>query len=104
VKINQVAKQQRLASLSPLKRKVLEYLESHNDEVYPLRDAQLRSALSVKESALDWTLWWLSSNRYIGKEKLDRVYFGSLAAVEELRKQSAEQSGRSRARRARKAG
>jgi hypothetical protein len=87
MRIADLARQERLATLSPLKRRVLQHLETHSDEVFPTRDEDLAKRLDVKPAALDWTLWWLAKNDYISKERVGRVYFGSSKAVNDLRRQ-----------------
>jgi len=76
----------RRGSLSPLKTKVLQYLEEHEDEVFPNYDRELARSLGAKVSALNWTLWWLHRNGFIDREEADgKLYFGSRRAVAQLR-------------------
>ena len=77
----------RKGSLPPLKSKVLEYLEQHDDEVFAYRDQQLIEGLGVKPAALGFTLWALHRDGLIDKEEADgKVYFGSRKAVADLRR------------------
>jgi len=87
MKIKEVLAEQRRSHLSPLKKKVLDYLEGHSDEVFRHGDGDLARALGESQSAVDWTLWWLEKNSYIGKERFGRVFFGSKVAIDELRRQ-----------------
>lgn len=76
----------RRASAPPLRDRVLRYLSEHNDEVFTYRDGQLIELLDVKPSALSFTLWTLHRDGMIDKEEIDgKVYFGSKAAIAELR-------------------
>ena len=73
--------------LSPLKRKVLRYMEDHDDEVFAYRDLQLARELELKPSAQGFTLWALHRDGFIDKEEVDgKVYFGSRRAIGELRR------------------
>ena len=86
MKVTELAKRHRGSSLSPLKDKVLRYLQEHSGEVFPYRDERLVKALGVKHSALNFTLWALHRDGLIGKQDVDgKVYFGSLAAIVDLR-------------------
>jgi len=86
MKVTELAKHHRGSTLSPLKAKVLRYLEEHGDEVFPYRDGRLARALGVKLSALNFTLWVLHRDGLIGKQEVNgKVYFGSLSAAAELR-------------------
>jgi len=86
MKVTELAKHRRGSSLSPLKAKVLRYLEEHGDEVFPYRDGRLARALGVKLSALNFTLWVLHRDGLIDKQEVDgKVYFGSLSAIADLR-------------------
>ena len=86
MKVAEVARRRR-SGLSPLKARVLEQLEAHADEVYGYRDEQLARGLGVKVSALSFTLWALHHDGLIDKEEVGgKVYFGSRAAIAELRK------------------
>lgn len=87
MKIQDVVRRQRPARLSPLKARVLDYLEGHPDEVFSYRDQGLASALGMKLSALAFTLWALHRDGRIGKEQVgSKVFLGSRDAVEELRR------------------
>ena len=93
MKIAQVVQDQRKANLSPLKRKVLDYLDEHDDEVFRYGDEILTDAMRpASPSAVNWTLWWLVKNDHASQMKAGRVYFGSKKAVEELVRQI-ERSG-----------
>ena len=75
------------SSLSPLKRKVLRYLEEHSDEVFTYRDLQIARELDLKPSAQGFTLWVLHRDGLIDKEEVNgKVYFGSRRAISELRR------------------
>jgi DNA-binding transcriptional ArsR family regulator len=75
--------------LSPLQRKVLDYLESHGDEVFTYRDVALARATKAKLSAVGFTLWGLEKKGLIEKEKVGRkVYFGSHDAIAELKRRA----------------
>jgi len=72
--------------LSPLKARVLGYLQAHPDEVFSYRDRRLADALAVKLPSLDLALWSLHREGLIDKQEVDRrVYFGSRDAVAKLR-------------------
>ncbi len=86
MKVTELAKRHRGGSLSPLKAKVLRYLEEHRDEVFPYRAGSVAQSLGVKLSALNFTLWALHRDGLIGKQEIDgKVYFGSLKAIADLR-------------------
>jgi DNA-binding IclR family transcriptional regulator len=86
MKVVELARSRRGSHLSPLKLKVVQYLEEHEDEVFPNYDRDLARSLGVKVSALNWTLWWLHRNGLIDREEADgKLYFGSRRAVGELR-------------------
>ena len=73
--------------LSPLKRKVLRYMEEHDDEVFTYRDAQLARELELKASAQGFTLWALHRDGFIDREEVNgKVYFGSRRAIGDLRR------------------
>lgn len=86
MKVGELAKRRGENRLSPLKRRVLEYLESRSGEVFSYRDEELTRALGVKRSALDFTLWALHRDGLIDKQEVDgKVYFGSHGAIGDLR-------------------
>jgi hypothetical protein len=86
MKIDTLLESARNADLPPLQRKVLDYLEAHGDEVFSYRDVALARALDAKLSAVGFTLWALQQKGLIGKQAVaGKVYFGSKAAIEELR-------------------
>ncbi len=73
--------------LSPLKRRMLDYLDAHPDEVFPYRDDELARQLKGKVSAISFTLWALHRDGLIDREQVDgKVYFGSRPAIEALRR------------------
>jgi hypothetical protein len=73
--------------LPPLQRKVLDYLETHNDEVFSYRDEKLARGVKAKASAVGFTLWALQKKNLIDRQKAaGKVYFGSKEAVRELRR------------------
>jgi len=75
--------------LPPLQQKVLDYLQSHNDEIFSYTDAidlgrLVKHAGSVR--GILFSLNALEQKGLIYKERLGRrVYFGSKQAIEELR-------------------
>lgn len=72
---------------SPLKRLALEYLESHCDEVFGYRDAQMTADLGISSGALGFTLWALAREGAIEKLEVDgKVYFGAHEAIAKLRR------------------
>jgi len=74
--------------LPPLQRKLLDYLESHSDEVFTYRDEKLARDTKAKASAVGFTLWALHKKGLIEKqEAAGKVYFGSKKAIGELRRQ-----------------
>jgi Mn-dependent DtxR family transcriptional regulator len=86
VKVSEISRREGQGPISPLKAKVLRFLEEHPEEVFPYRDEQLARSLGVKVSALSFTLWDLHRQGLIDKEQVDgRVYFGSRQAIRELR-------------------
>lgn len=79
----------RRSSAPPLRDRVLRYLNEHADEVFTYRDEQLVESLSVKPSGLSFTLWTLHRDGLIDKEEIDgKVFFGTRAAIAELRSQA----------------
>lgn len=48
MKVGELVRQSRQASLSPVEKKVLAYLESRSDEVFGYRDANLAKAVNLK--------------------------------------------------------
>lgn len=86
MKVSSIVELARNQDLPPLQRNVLNYLDAHSDEVFRYRDAKLAKDLDAKWSALGFTLWALSKKGLIGRERVaSKVYFGSKAAIEELR-------------------
>lgn len=86
MKVAEVA-QRRRRRLSPLKERVLEFLDGHPDEVFPYRDSEVARELNVKASALSFTFWALHRDGLIDKEEVaGKVYFGCRNAIEELRR------------------
>jgi len=72
--------------LPPLQRKALEYMEARGDEVFGYRDEALIRDLGGNPAAVGFTLWALHEKGLIEKQKAGgKVYFGSKAAIEELR-------------------
>lgn len=87
MKVAELVRSRRGSRLSPLKMRVVQYLEEHEDEVFPYYDRELARSLGVKLSALSWTLWWLYRNGLIDREEADgKLYFGSRRAVADLRR------------------
>ena len=88
MKIHDVSKRHSsIGRRSPLKSRVLDYLESHGDEVFPYRDAQIATDLGIGTSALGFTLWALEREGSIAKASVDgKVYFGSHKAIADLKK------------------
>lgn len=85
-KVAELAKRQS-KELSPLKTRVLQYLEDRSDEVFRYRDGQLARALNIKLSALNFTLWGLHRDGLIDKERANgKIHFGSHRAVADLRR------------------
>jgi hypothetical protein len=91
MKVDAVLERSGGRKLSPLQRKVLEYVEEHKDEVFSYRDADLARDLSLKVSAVGFTLWSLHQRDLIAKAKVGgKVYFGSLGAVDQLERRASE--------------
>ena len=87
MKIAAVIEIARRKELPPLQKRVLEYIDSHEDEVFNYRDQKLADDLQAKASALGFTLWALNKKGLIEKQEAGgKVYFGSKRAVEELRR------------------
>jgi DNA-binding transcriptional ArsR family regulator len=87
MKVAEIAHRIRGTELSPMKAKVAGHLEEHSDEVYPYRDDRLAKSLGMKQSALNFTLWALQRDGIIDKERVgNKVYFGSRAAIADLRR------------------
>ena len=87
MKVADLASRRQGRPLSPLKHKVLKYLETHPDEVFPYRDSELAAKLKVKVSALSFTLWALHRDGLVDREEVeDKVYFGSQQAVAQLQR------------------
>jgi hypothetical protein len=88
MRISEVLESAEAGRLSPLQRRVLDHLESHDDEVFSYRDELLARAIKSKVSAVGFTLWALHQKGLIGSTKVGRkVYFGSHHAIGELNKQ-----------------
>lgn len=86
MKIADLASRRHRGGLSPLKTRVLQYLQNHSDEVFSYRDERLAKHLSMKVSAFSFTLWALHRDGLIEKQEVDRkVYFGSARAIADLR-------------------
>ena len=86
MKVTNLARRSGRRAISPLKAKVLEYLEGHGDEVFAYRDEGFARSLGIKLSALNFTLWALHRDGLIEKQEVDgKVFFGSRRAVAELR-------------------
>jgi hypothetical protein len=76
----------RRKQLSPLKAKVLGYLEGHPEDVFPYRDEALARAVDAKVSAVSFTLWALHKEGYIDRAEVDgKVYLGSRRAITDLK-------------------
>lgn len=77
-----------IGRLSPLQRKVLDYLEQHPSEVFEYRDSELTQAVGGKPSSVGFSLWALHKKGLIDKETAGgKVYFGSKRAMAELRQE-----------------
>src|SRR3990170_6544391 len=86
MKIAELASRRRRGGLSPLKARVLQYLQERSDEVFTYRDERSAKHLSIKISAFSFTLWALHRDGLIGRQEVDgKVYFGSLQAIANLR-------------------
>lgn len=86
MKIGAVLELAQREELTPLQRAVLDYLETHGDEVFSYRDKKLIREVKSKASAIGFTLWALHKKGLIEKEKIGRkVFFGSRDAIAELR-------------------
>ena len=83
-KINEVISN---LKLTPLQRKVLAYLQNHNDEVFQYKDLN-ELAKSIKHNSLRGiasSLWTLSSKGMISKARIGRkIYYGSKEAIDYL--------------------
>lgn len=87
MKIDELLKDAQRARLSPLKARILNYLEGHPDEVFSYRDEGLVKAVGAKPAAVGFTLWALHKDGLIEKQKVaGKVYFGSQQAVGEVRR------------------
>jgi hypothetical protein len=88
MKVHEAVNRRRNAT-PPLRERVLRYLNEHSDEVFTYRDEQLTERLGAKASALSFTLWTLHKDGLIDREEIDgKVYFGSKAAIIELRQRT----------------
>jgi hypothetical protein len=87
MKVDAVLERSGGRKLSPLQKKVLDYIEKHADEVFSYRDADLARDLSLKASAVGFTLWTLHDRDLIAKAKVGgKVYFGTKGAIGKLRR------------------
>jgi hypothetical protein len=85
VKVSELTRERR-PRLSPLQEQVLRFLEARSDELSSYRDEGLAKRLGIKPSALSFSLWALEKQGLIEKETVKgKVYFGSAAAITELR-------------------
>lgn len=86
MKVADAARQAARRRISPLKARVLDYIQERPDEVYTYRDPDLIAALGIKPGALSFTLWSLERDGLIEKAEVNgQVFFGSPAAVAGLR-------------------
>lgn len=80
--------------LSPLKTRVLHFLEAHQEEVFRYRDEHLASSLGEKVSSVNFALGLLERDGIIDKQAVNgRVYFGSRRAIAALRGRLGMSSG-----------
>jgi hypothetical protein len=88
VHVKSLVEELRRRRLPPLQRKVLDYLEAHDDEVFSYRDEQLVRGTKAKASAIGFTLWALHKQDLIGKQEAGgKVYFGDKRAIGRLREE-----------------
>jgi hypothetical protein len=86
MQIEALIRASRRGRLPPLQRRVLDYLDHHQAEVFEYRDEQLIRAVKGKASSVGFSLWALHKQGLIDKEKAGgKVYFGSHEAVAKLR-------------------
>ena len=66
--------------------RTLEYLESHADEVFRIRQcSQIADALGAPQRTVEHALWSLQRDGLISKARLDGViWYGSHAAIDAL--------------------
>jgi hypothetical protein len=87
MKISAVVELSQRGKLPPMQKKALDYMDARPDEVFGYRDAGLIRVLGGNAAAAGFTLWSLHTKGLIDKEKSGgKVYFGSKAAIAELRK------------------
>jgi Fe2+ or Zn2+ uptake regulation protein len=85
-KINEVISN---LKLTPLQRKVLAYLQNHNDEVFQYKDLNELAKLIKHHSprGVASSLWTLASKGMISKTRIGRkIYYGSKEAIDYLLK------------------
>ena len=102
-KIQDVVKLREDKSLPPMQKRVLEEIEKRPGEVFAYKDFELLSRVpDFKPAGIDWSLWGLHQKGLVGKHKVKggRTYFGTHAAIEDLRGQLGENipHGKSEAR------
>ena len=95
MKIEDVLRIASTDSLTPMQRKVLDYIEWHADEVFPYQDGELAKILGLKPAALGFTLWSLERKGAIKRIKVDKFYFGCEKAVAALQKKLGDLQPRS---------
>ena len=66
--------------------RTLEYLESHPDEVFRIRQcSEIAEALGAPQRTVEHSLWSLQRDSLIGKARLDGIiWYGSRAAIDAL--------------------
>jgi hypothetical protein len=68
--------------------RLLDFLNSHPDEVYTYRDESIVKALGLKESTLSFALWALVEKGLADKEDVNgKTLIGSREAVARLRRE-----------------
>ena len=88
-KIDEVIRRASTGNLAPMQRTVLQELEKRPDEVFTVGDPSFAQVFpKMNKNGIDWSLWALHKKGLIGKHKVkgDRTYYGSHAAVSELKK------------------
>jgi len=82
MKVDDLPAGQRRATRS----RVLEYLETHPDEVFRIRQCdEVAEALAAPKRTVEHAFWSLEREGLISKARLDReIWYGSHPAIEEL--------------------
>lgn len=98
MRINELIKKQKQMktrnTLPPLQKKVLDFFEKHQGEVFWYGDKEMLGSSELsdeKDTAIRWSVWTLEQKGFLGKIKVGRkTYFGLPEDVEKAKSELEE--------------